>query len=363
MKVLHLTNALDVGGIENLIKNIVLNDKSSNNEYHIALSDGRESHYDRFFLKNNIRLHYFDVETKKPSLVNYFRNLKRISKLERFDVIHSHLYFFSGWIVLISFIFGFKTRISHIHDTEKGRKMTFSRRLYQLVSRNLIKMFSTKVVAVSESALNYVIGKSIDEKKYFVIKNGILSDHHTFDLIKRNNLRKKYKVSEESIVFGSAARFVHQKNHKVIIDSFNEIYITNKNVYLFLAGEGELLDNYKSYVNKLKCSNNVIFLGNIDEVNYFNSFLDVYLMPSLYEGLPISLIEAICSGLKCYISDLPVLREFFKFDNVYSYSNLINTYDNERNLEDRIKYKYLIEKEGLNLEKTIYDINRIYKGE
>jgi glycosyltransferase involved in cell wall biosynthesis len=362
MKVIHLTNALDIGGIENLIKNIVLNDKETNNEYHVALSDGRISHYDKLFLENNIKLHYFDKESKKPNLINYYKNLRRISKIEKFDVIHSHLYFFSGWIVFISYILGFKTRVSHIHDTEKGRKITFIRLTYQYIFRNLIKVFSTKVIAVSESSMKYVIGKKSDNKRYYIIKNGILSEHHSFHLNKRIEFRKKYKVSDDSLVFGSAARFVNQKNHKAIIDSFNEIYKNNKKVYLFLAGEGELLDFYKSYVDNLNCSAHVFFLGKIDDVNHFNSFLDIFLMPSFYEGLPISLIEAICSGLKCYISELPTLGEFFKFDNVDSYNNLVETY-NERNLKDRNKYRYLIENEGYDLYKTIYEINRIYSGE
>lgn len=159
-----------------------------------------------------------------------------------------------------------------------------------------------------------------DKCDFKVINNAIDTNMFIFNEDKRNNIRKLYSI-EDKLVIGNIARFSEQKNHIFLIDIFNEIYKKNKNAVLMLVGDGHLKNEIEDKVNLLGLRENVIFTGVKSNVNEHLMAMDVFLFPSLFEGLGIVLIEAQASGLKCFTSDIVVPNEA-KVSDLLEYINL-----------------------------------------
>ena len=115
--------------------------------------------------------------------------------------------------------------------------------------------------------------------------------------------RKELKINKDTLVIGHIGRFVEQKNHRFLIDIFNEIHKKEKDSILLLAGQGPLIDEIKKKVEDLNLNNSVRFLGQRNDANELYQAFDVFLLPSLYEGLPVVGIEAQATGNLCYFSD------------------------------------------------------------
>ena len=123
-----------------------------------------------------------------------------------------------------------------------------------------------------------------------------------FDEEKRVKLRKEYNL-ENKFVIGNVARFMKQKNHIFMLELFKVILNKNPNSVLMFFGDGELQNEIKQKAKDLGIEKSVMFMGNVENVNEMYQVMDVFLLPSLFEGLPVVGIEAQTSGLKCFMSD------------------------------------------------------------
>ena len=145
--------------------------------------------------------------------------------------------------------------------------------------------------------------KQYESGKVYLLNNAIDLDVFKYDEKIRKVKRKDLEIEDNTLVIGHIGRFVEQKNHRFLIDIFNEIYKKNDNSLLFLAGQGPLMNEVKEKVKKLKLERNVRFLGQRNDVNELYQVYDVFLLPSLYEGLPVVGIEAQATGNLCFFSD------------------------------------------------------------
>jgi len=134
-----------------------------------------------------------------------------------------------------------------------------------------------------------------------ILKNGVDLDKFKYNEDYKKEIRDKYNISYDSFVIGNVGRFSHQKNHKFILDIFNNYNDDNK--VLLLVGEGELENKTKKYAKKLGILDKVIFAGTTDEAYKYYSAFDVFVLPSIYEGLPVVAVEAQATGLPTLISD------------------------------------------------------------
>ena len=163
----------------------------------------------------------------------------------------------------------------------------------------LLNKYANLKFACGEAAGKWLFGNSND---VYVIKNGIQVKDFLFSEEIRNKVRTELKIQDKFVV-GNVARFNLQKNHLFLLDIFNCIAKKKKNAVLLLVGDGEEKDNILKKSNELGILDKVIFLGIRKDVCNILQAVDVFVFPSLYEGLPVSLIEAQASGLKMYISD------------------------------------------------------------
>lgn len=228
----------------------------------------------------------------------YQKELKKILKENNYEIVHSHINTLSIFSLFAAYKAKVLIRIAHSHSTtsKKEKKKNILKQVFRPFSR----LFATHYFACTEHAGKWMFG---DKEYIYILNNAIDLDKYKYNNDVRNSLRKKLNISDDTLVIGHIGRFVEQKNHKFLIDIFNEIHKKNNNSILLLIGQGPLESDIKDKVNKLGLNNSVLFLGQLNNANEYYQAFDIFILPSLYEGLGMVLIEAECSGLLCFASD------------------------------------------------------------
>lgn len=180
-----------------------------------------------------------------------------------------------------------------------GVKTLIAHRFGRLMYRKYVDV----ALAPSDVAAIYTFGKnSIRDKKVIILNNGLDTELYSF----KQPIRVKYRCKlgiENSFVVGHIGRFTRQKNHVFLIDIFAQIKQKKENAVLLLIGQGELENEIRNKINEVGLENNVKFLGIRKDIPALLSAMDVFVFPSLYEGMPNTVIEAQASGLPCVIAD------------------------------------------------------------
>ena len=223
----------------------------------------------------------------------YLKTLTEIIRQNRYDIVHAH----GNSCTLALELYaakktGIKIRIPHSHNTTCK---------YQLLNRILRKSFDslyTQAFSCGKKAGEWLYPK----KEFEIINNGIELNRYRYDQKLRNEYRTKFNLSDKMVI-GHVGNFTDQKNHTYLIDIFLELYNKNKNYRLLLVGDGVLRQEIEKKVNAVQLSEAVIFTGNINFVPQLMQAMDAIVMPSKYEGLPLTLVEAQASCLPCFISD------------------------------------------------------------
>lgn len=232
----------------------------------------------------------------------YQKELIRIFKENNYKIVHSHINTLSVFPLRAAKKAGVKVRIAHSHSTTN--KKEWKKNLLKQVLRPFSKVYATDYMCCSELAGRWLFGdKAYDSKKVYLLNNAIDLDKFKYNESLRKKKRKELGISDDTLVIGHIGRFVPVKNHDFLLEIFNELHEKNKNSILILAGQGPLMDSVKDKVKKLKLEDNVKFLGQRDDVAELYQAFDVFLLPSLYEGLPVVGVEAQASGLLCYFSN------------------------------------------------------------
>ena len=189
--------------------------------------------------------------------------------------------------------------------------------------RPFSKRYATDYFACSELAGRYLFGnKAFDRGEVKIIHNAIDVDKFKFDEAARKKLRQEFGIKDSTVVIGHVGRFVQQKNHTFLVDVFKEYHKKNPDSKLLLVGSGPLEDEIKKKVERLDLEDSVLFLGQRDDINKLYSVMDVFCLPSLYEGLPVVGIEAQATGLPTIFSNR-ISKEVI----VSSYAKIVSIQD------------------------------------
>lgn len=234
--------------------------------------------------------------------IKYHKELKRVLKEGNYKIVHSHINTLSLFSLYAAKTAHTPIRIAHSHSTtnKKEKKKNLLKQLFRPFS----KVFSTDYMCCSELSGRWLFGnKTYDSGKVFLLNNAIDLDKFKYNVKIREAKRKELKIDRDTIVVGHIGRFVEQKNHRFLIDIFNELHAINNNSILLLAGQGPLVNEMKEKVKLLGIEHNVRFLGQRNDVSELYQAFDLFLLPSLYEGLPVVGIEAQATGNLCYLSD------------------------------------------------------------
>ena len=232
----------------------------------------------------------------------YMKFLENLFKENKYNIIHSNINTLSIFPLKAAKKAGIPIRIAHSHST--SNKKEWKKNLLKNILKPFSKKYANTYFACSEFAGRYLFGdKTFDNGEVTVINNAISIDKFKFDEQLRKKKRKELGIKDNQLLIGHIGRFVEQKNHRFLIDIFNEIYKQNKNAILLLVGQGPLVDEIKEKVKDLGLKNNVKFLGQRKDANELYQAMDIFCLPSLYEGLPVVGVEAQANGLLCILSD------------------------------------------------------------
>ena len=284
----------------------------------------------------------------------YHKELKKIFKENNYKIVHSHINTLSVFPLYAAKCAGVPIRIAHSHSTTN--KKEWKKNFIKQILRPFSKIFATHYFACSEYAGRWLFGnKEYDKGKVFLLNNAIDVNRFKYDEKIRKELRKELKINEDTVVIGHIGRFMAQKNHTFLIDIFNEYHKINPNSLLLLVGQGPLENKIKEKVKKLDLHKSVKFLGQRNDVNKLYQAFDLFLLPSLYEGLGMVLIEAQCSGLPCICStEVPKVAQILKSVDFIDLKDDLNFWIKIINKELKCKRKNTIKE----IAKNGYDINK-----
>jgi glycosyltransferase involved in cell wall biosynthesis len=245
------------------------------------------------------------LQPSKPWLyAKYFKQV--LQEYGAYDIVHSHIHHYSGFVLRLAHQEGIPVRIAHSHsDTSHQQAQAgFLRRLYLSLMSRWIRDHATVGLAASQRAAAALFGRHWQsDRRWQTLHCGI--DLAPFREPSNSiAVRTELGIALDAFVIGHVGRFVEVKNHTFLVDILAEIVRREPKACLLLVGEGFLRSEIEQKVARLGLSNHVVFAGARSDVpQLMRGAMDAFVFPSFYEGLPLSLIEAQAAGLPCFFSD------------------------------------------------------------
>lgn len=230
----------------------------------------------------------------------YIKTVRKIFRDNNYKIVHCHMNTMGIFAMYAAYKEHIPIRILHNHSMINHffSRSEFKRNILKYVLRTFCKIYPSHFCACSKAAGDWMYGKNFN---YTIFNNGINVDRFKFNPEIRENVRAELGLHDKLVV-GHVGRFCPPKNHIFLVEIFNNLLSLHEDSVLLLIGEGELLDQIKLKVKQLNIEDKVIFLGKQNDTSKYYQAMDVFCLPSRYEGLPVVAVEAQCSGLPCLFS-------------------------------------------------------------
>lgn len=364
IRILNIVPNMRAAGIESFIMNVYRNIDREKVQFDFIVHNKRREFFDDEIEKLGGKIYRLSFKDDK-NIVKYIKDLNNFFKNHKeYKIVHGHMQSMMPLYLYIAKKNKIPIRIAHSHNGSYEK--TVKGFILHIFSR-FSKKFSSHNIACSNLAGKYLFGK----KSFIVIPNGIDVKKFEFNENIRKIVRNELNLSNEYVI-GHVGRFELQKNHRFLIETFNEKLKENSNYVLLLVGEGKYEKEIKKLVKELNIQNKVKFLGVRNDMNRLYQAMDCFILPSLYEGLPVVGVEAQASGLKCLFSDT-ITKELkitpnAVFISLKSKQKWLEEIDNDNNFENRKKFAKIVAQdfEIKNISKKLekfYLINNTQKGE
>lgn len=316
IRILHVLGALNRGGAETMIMNIYRNIDRSKIQFDFIVHTNEKCDYNDEILEYGGKI--FNVP--KYAGKNHFKYKRAwrefFNSYPEYKIIHAHMRSTAAIYLKIAKQYGLFT-IAHSHST--ASRGSFLEQMVKNIMQIPIRYRADYLFACSDEAGKWLFGKNVIKKNnYKIIKNAIDIEKYTFNEFKRNEIRKKINIQNKFVV-GHVGSFTYPKNHKFLIDVFYEIQKQKEDSVLLLIGDGELRPEIEEQISKLGINNKVIITGVVPNVSDYMQAMDVFVFPSIFEGLGMVVIEAQASGLQCIVSE-NVPQEAYITDRIKSIS-------------------------------------------
>lgn len=342
VRIAHIIGKLNAAGVEAVVNNYYKNIDHNKYQFDYYIDSDSSCKPSKDLIDMGAR--YFVIPPYQH-LFSHIKTLVRLFKENKYLIVHSGMNTLAPISLFAAWMAGVPIRINHNHST--AGKGEFKRNCLKYCLRPFAKVFANYYCACSKYAGIWLFGKNFfSSGKVTVFNNAVDTSKFAFSTSNRDKLRKELGISNKYVI-GHIGRFTKQKNHYFLIDIFEQYYKKNSNAVLLLVGIGELQDEIKDAVKKKKLEDAVIFLGKRSDVDELYSAMDLFVLPSLYEGLPVVGVEAQVSGLPCIFSN-EITREVAITENVYflpidgSVSDWCSQITNFKNLDlkrDKLKLK------------------------
>lgn len=294
IRVLQVVPNMHAAGLETLIMNMYRNIDRSKVQFDFLVHYEERFFYDDEIEKLGGKIYRLSFRND-GNMVKYLKGLENFFSEHKYSIVHGHMASTACFYLGIAKKHNVPIRILHSHNTSTER--TFKGFIkYQLLRCSTI--FANQYFACGELA-----GKFLYKNKDFtVIHNAISLETFKPDNNERKSLRNELGI-DDKFVIGHIGRFNTQKNHKFILDVFERFHIQMPHSQLVLVGEGELEKEIKNRVKEKGLSDCISFLGVRKDINAIYNMLDVFILPSLFEGLPVVGVECQAAGCRTLISD------------------------------------------------------------
>lgn len=302
IRVLHVVNKMNQGGVQSLIMTFYRNIDRSKIQFDFVVQDNAPHHFDDEIISLGGRIH--SVPRMTTSSVKSFSKAfgQILEDNPDYQVIHAHCNWLNIIPLRVAKKYGVPIRISHSHGAYGARSLF--RRVQRLLFQKSIGFYATDFLACSNVAGVWLYGKQfMTDGRAMVVHNAIDIDKFRFDENIRHELRKKHQIGSKTHVLISVGRLDSGKNHGLLMDVFKEYQKLNKDSVLILAGDGPLRSVLERQVDEMGLGQKVLFLGMIANVHEYLSAADLFVFPSFSEGLGITLIEAQTNGLPSVVSE------------------------------------------------------------
>lgn len=347
IRVLHVVTHMNRGGLETMIMNYYRHIDRTKIQFDFLTHRAGKKDYDDEIQKLGGKIYHlpplnpFDKKGYLKKLDEFFRGHRE------YKIVHSHLDCMSAYPLRAAKKYGVPVRIAHSHNTSQERNLKY---LVKLYSRSLIPKYATDLFACGEKAGEWMF----KNQSFVIMRNAIDSEKFVYD----PEIAKQEKQSlgiEDKFVLGHVGRFNLQKNHEFLIETFSEVYKQNKNAVLLLIGTGELEERIHEKVRNLGLNDKVMFLGVREDIPELMQAMDVFVFPSLFEGLPVTLVEAQAAGLPCVISDtitkeIDIIKKVKVLDINGEISEWVKEIMKEKEREKEAYH--MLEKEGFDIKKN-----------
>lgn len=311
VKVLHVVGAMNRGGTETMLMNVYRELDRKKFQFDFVSYTDEEAHYDREIKKLNgniIRL------TKRHSVKQLYDAIKKHGP---YDAVHAHTLFHAGIALFAATIAAVKVRIVHAHTTNDDAA-TLTKKIYMFLMRFVIRLCATHFLACSNAAGTFLFGKKTN---YTFFPNAI--PYETFLHVEKDKVAQ-FKMSEQmnehDLVIGHIGTFKKEKNQRFLVSVLEKIVEKNTQATLLFIGDGEEKEHVIKEVNRKQLTKHVKFLGLRKDIPTILHSMDVFLLPSIYEGLGLVLLEAQASGVPSLVSDNIQHEADLKLDLVESLS-------------------------------------------
>ncbi len=242
------------------------------------------------------------ITPKRAGLFKSLREMDGVMRAAKFDIVHAHLTEWNALALFFAWRHGARMRVSHSHLA--GVPKGLAARALFCVQKALGKLFATDWYACGEAAGRSLFGKRAARNgRVFVLKNVIDVKRFAPNEAVREQTRKELGIAQSALCVGHVGRFLEQKNHLFLLDAFAALKVKRPDCVLLLAGVGERMGAARDKAQSLGLQDAVRFLGARDDVHRLMQAMDVFVLPSLYEGFPVCTLEAQAAGLPCLIAD------------------------------------------------------------
>lgn len=350
MKILHITSELDGGGIERLLFDYYKRINGKGVFFDFAISAHTEGILETPLKR--MKCNIFRIPRMRGGFLKYAVSLRYILIKGNYDIIHVHSAYKAFLPILIAKTCGIKVRIAHSHIANAPETMLWF--LLRRVLTPITKLLSTDLFACGIDAGQWVWGNNTS---FFIMQNAIDVKRFAFSMQKRTMIRDNLRINNKFVI-GNVARFSYQKNHEFLLKAFAEVVKTKKDVVLLLIGQGELENEVIKQISKLGIKDKVMMLGVRNDVPDLLNAMDLFLLPSHFEGLPVTLVEAQANGLTALVSNnITKEMDLGEFIHFLPLQNSVWVKEISDNIEQPLSINHRL-LASLNIANSLYNIDR-----
>lgn len=294
IRILHVVTYMGIGGLETMLMNYYRYIDRSKIQFDFLVHRQERWEYDDEIESLGGRI--YRIRKLNPFSYLYKKQLKDFfTNHPEYKIIHVHQDCLSSIILKQAKKCGIPCRIAHSHSSNQDKNFKYIIKLYY---RQLIPRYATELMACSQEAGEWMF----QNNRFSVMNNSINVKQYTYNRKTRERIRKSLNIWNDEIVVGHVGRLENPKNHTFLLDIFHVI-CKKLHSKLIIVGDGSMKDQIERKIKTLGIQDSVIMTGIRTDIADLLQAMDVFVFPSLYEGLPLTLIEAQASGLPCVISD------------------------------------------------------------